>query len=148
MREREPVTRTVKASEARQHWSHLLNQVFLGETRVIVEKSGVPVAAIISADDLARFQRLEAQRREDFKALFDTGAAFQDVPSEEIEREIAEALVAVRASRRIEKFKALDATRAAFQDIPDEELEREVLMAVAAARQQHRAAIQAAANGQ
>ncbi len=59
MREREPMTQTINASDARQHWSELLNKVFRKETRVIIEKSGIPVAAIISAEDLERLNRFE-----------------------------------------------------------------------------------------
>ena len=36
MREREPMTQTMKSSDARQQWSQLLNKVFRKETRVIV----------------------------------------------------------------------------------------------------------------
>jgi prevent-host-death family protein len=97
---REPATRTVKASEARQQWSQLLNEVFRGATRVVVEKSGIPVAAIISADDLKRFRLLEQRRAERFKVLDEIGEAFKDVPTEEIEREVAQALAEVRAERR------------------------------------------------
>lgn len=100
MREREPMTQTVKASEARQQWSELLNKVFRKETRVIVEKSGIPVAAIVSAEDLERLNRFEQERRERFKALEETWAAFKDVPPEEIETEVARALEQVRAENR------------------------------------------------
>jgi prevent-host-death family protein len=58
MQEREPMTKTLKASEARQQFSELLNQVFKGETRVLVEKSGIPVAAIVSTTDLNKLQQL------------------------------------------------------------------------------------------
>jgi hypothetical protein len=37
MREHEPVTQTIKASEARQQRGDLLNRVFRNERRVIVE---------------------------------------------------------------------------------------------------------------
>ena len=40
MREHEPVTQTMKASQVRQEWSKLLNTVFRDRTRVVVEKSG------------------------------------------------------------------------------------------------------------
>jgi prevent-host-death family protein len=100
MREREPMTKTMKASEARQQWSELLNQVFRGETRVLVEKSGIPVAAIVSAKDLERLKQLEEQREEDFKALEATRQAFKDVPEEEIEREVTRAISAIRAQNR------------------------------------------------
>jgi prevent-host-death family protein len=92
----------MKASEARQQFSHLINQVFRRETRVIVERSGIPVAAIISAEDLERFNRLEEQRTERFKALEESWTAFEGVSPEEIEREVAKALAAARKKRRAE----------------------------------------------
>lgn len=101
MREREyPMTQTMKASEARRQFSQLLNQVARKETRVVVEKSGVPVAAIVSADDLATLQRFEADRNQRFAALDRIGEAFKDVPAEELEAEVSKALAAVRAENR------------------------------------------------
>ena len=99
MREQEPMTQTMKASKARQEWSQVLNRVHQGNTRVVVEKSGIPVAAIISAKDLERFKALEAQRRQDFQALRDTWEAFKDVPADELEREAAQAISEVRAEK-------------------------------------------------
>jgi prevent-host-death family protein len=60
MQEQEPMTKTIKASVARQQFSQLLNDVFRKESRVVVEKSGIPVAAIISASD---FSGLPAWKR-------------------------------------------------------------------------------------
>lgn len=102
MREQEPMTQTMKATEARAQWSRLLNNVFRRNTRVIVEKSGVPVAALVSAQDLARWQRLDAERARRFQALDATREAFKDIPDEELEREVARALAAARAERRRE----------------------------------------------
>lgn len=102
MREREPMTQTMKASEARQQFSQLLNQVFRGETRVVVEKSGIPVAAIISAQDLEQLARFEAQREKDFAVIDEIRAAFKDVPDEELEREVARAVADARARLREE----------------------------------------------
>ncbi len=103
MKEMEPVTRTIKSSEARQQWSQLLNRVFRQGTRVIVEKSGIPVAAIISATDLERLTELEAQRAERFKALDATRKAFERVPDEELEAEVVRAVAAARRPRRKER---------------------------------------------
>lgn len=100
MREHEPMTQTVKASAARQQWSQLLNKVFRGETRVIVEKSGIPVAALISAEDLTILTSLEAERRQRFKALEETWETFKDVPPEDVEQEVAKALAQVRKKRQ------------------------------------------------
>ncbi len=96
MREREPVTQTMKASDARQNFSAVLNRVFRRETRVLVEKSGIPVAAIVSAEDLERLTQLDEQRKHDFAILDEIRAAFRGVPPEEIEREVARAIEGVR----------------------------------------------------
>ncbi|MFN8560028.1 MAG: type II toxin-antitoxin system Phd/YefM family antitoxin [Dehalococcoidia bacterium] len=96
----DPMTQTIAASEARQHFSQLLNQVFRREKRVVIEKSGVPVAALVSADDLEQLRRFEEQRREDFAVLDRIREAFRGVPAEEIEQEVARALAEVRAERR------------------------------------------------
>ncbi|OGH32461.1 MAG: hypothetical protein A3H50_02120 [Candidatus Levybacteria bacterium RIFCSPLOWO2_02_FULL_37_10] len=94
------MTQTLKASDVRSNWSQLLNKVFRNQTRVIVEKSGIPIAAVISAEDLARFIQLEEQRKERFKILDRMRDAFKDVPVEEVEREVSKAIKEVRAQRR------------------------------------------------
>jgi prevent-host-death family protein len=100
MPEREVLTQIIKASEARAQWSQIINKVARRQARVIVEKSGVPVAAIISAQDLERFSRLEQQRQKDFAILDEMRAAFKDVPPEEIEHEVAKAIAEDRAENR------------------------------------------------
>jgi prevent-host-death family protein len=100
MREREPMTKTLKASEARQHFSELLNQVFKGETRVLVEKSGIPVAAIVSATDLNKLQQLESQQSERFKLLERLRAGFADLSEEQIQRAVTEIIEKQRQQER------------------------------------------------
>jgi prevent-host-death family protein len=103
MREREePMTQTVKASEVRTQWSRLVNQVFSGKKRVLVEKSGIPVVAIVSARDLERLQRLEVQRQEDFKALDASWKAFEDAPLDDMDEQVAKAVADARAELRKE----------------------------------------------
>lgn len=94
------MTQIMKASQARQQWSQLLNKVFRGQTRVIVEKSGIPVAAVISAEDLARFTKLEEQRERNFTILDEVGEKFKNVPIQKIEQEVSKALTQVRAENR------------------------------------------------
>jgi prevent-host-death family protein len=94
------MTKTIKASVARQQFSQLLNDVYRTEKRVVVKKSGIPVAAIIPAKDLQRLTRLEAERNRDFAILDEMREAFKDVPAEEIEREVAKALREVRKEQR------------------------------------------------
>jgi prevent-host-death family protein len=100
MREREPMTKTIKASEARQQFSELLNQVFKGETRVLVEKSGIPVAAIVSATDLNKLQQLESQQSERFKLLERLRADFADLSEEQIQRAVTEIIEKQRQQER------------------------------------------------
>ena len=100
MPQQEPVTRTVKASEARTRWSQLINQVARRQTRVIVEKSGIPVAAIISTQDLERLSRLEDERQQDFAVLDEIGAAFQNETPEAIKRQVGQAVAEVRSENR------------------------------------------------
>lgn len=104
-----PVTQTIKASEARQTFSQLLNRVFRGEVRVVVEKSGIPVAAIISARDLEWLQRYEEEREQDFAVLDEFREAFKDVPDEELEREVARAVAEARQRARAAQQAAVPA---------------------------------------
>jgi prevent-host-death family protein len=100
MSDQPPITETIGATEARAQWSKLLTEVFHGRRRVIVEKSGIPVAAIVSARDLERWQRLEEERARRFRALNESQAAFRDLPDEEVAREVARALDEVREESR------------------------------------------------
>lgn len=106
MREQPIVTQTIKASDVRQQLGEPLNKVFRRETRVLVEKSGVPVAAIVSADDLKRLNQLDRERAERFAVIDEMRAAFKDVSTEEIEREAARTVAEARAELRAERSKA------------------------------------------
>lgn len=102
MRELTPMTQTMKISDVKNSLSSLVNQVYRQQTRVLVEKSGIPVAAIISADDLERFAQLEREREERFAVIDRMREAFQDVPPEEIAREAERSVTAARERRRQE----------------------------------------------
>jgi prevent-host-death family protein len=111
MREHEPMTQTMKISDVKNTLSSLVNKVYRKETRVLVEKSGIPVAAIISAEDLKRFAQLERERDERFAVIDRMREAFADVPPEEIEREAERSVAAARERRR--QRTAEDAARSA-----------------------------------
>jgi prevent-host-death family protein len=106
----QPMTQTMKISEVKQQFNRLVNQVYRRETRVMVEKSGIPVAGIVSAEDLRRLDQLDRERAERFKVLEEFGEAFKDVPVEELEREVARALAEVRAERRAQHEQVVGAT--------------------------------------
>lgn len=101
-RRAQPTTDTMNVSTVRQQWSALLNAVFKRERRIIIEKSGIPVAALISMKDLQRLDRYDADRARDFAALEALREPFKDVPPDEIEREVAKALAEVREEMRAE----------------------------------------------
>jgi PHD/YefM family antitoxin component YafN of YafNO toxin-antitoxin module len=94
--------RTMKASEVRDKWSEAVNTVASDRARIRIERSGIPVAALVSPRDLEwlveRDRRL-AELRETVEQMQD---AFADVSEEEIEREVARALEEVRKEVRKE----------------------------------------------
>jgi prevent-host-death family protein len=98
----QPMTETMKISEVKQQFNRLVNRVYRHETRVMVEKSGIPVAGIVSAEDLRRLDRLDRERAERSKVLEEFAAGFADQSPEEIERETDRALAEVRAEQREE----------------------------------------------
>lgn len=102
----QPETETVKVTDAREHWSELINAVFRGQKRVVLEKSGIPVAALVSTEDLRRLRRYDAERASDFAVLDRIAAAFADVPEDELERETVKALAEARAELRAEREQA------------------------------------------
>jgi prevent-host-death family protein len=51
-----PTTETMKISDVKQGLNALVNRIYRRETRVLIEKSGIPVAAIVSARDLQRLE--------------------------------------------------------------------------------------------
>jgi prevent-host-death family protein len=106
----QPTTQIMKISEVKQQLNRLVNQVYRCETRVMVEKSGIPVAGIVSAEDLRRLDRLDRERAERFKVLEEFGEAFKDVPAEELEQEVARALAEVRAERRAQHEQVVGTT--------------------------------------
>ena len=97
---RESVTQTMAASEAKRNWSKIINKAFGGQVRFVVQKHGIPVAGIVSADDVERLAELDAQRIRDFEILDRVGQAFRDQSPEEIQAAVTKALAEVRADDR------------------------------------------------
>jgi prevent-host-death family protein len=96
------VAATMKMTDAKQQFSRVVNEVFKTRKRVLVEKGGIPVAAIVTAEDLQRLNQLDAEWEADFAVLDAISAPFADVDPDEIEREVAKAIAEVRAERRAE----------------------------------------------
>jgi prevent-host-death family protein len=105
-KQEEPTNKVVKATEARDQLPQILNSVYRGEGRVIIERSGIPVAAIVSPRDLAALDRMDQQRAGLAGVLAEMREAFKDVPQEEIEAETNKAVDEVRAQMRAEREQA------------------------------------------
>lgn len=101
----QPRTETITATDARQHFASVINRVARKQSRVLIEKSGIPVAGIVSAEDLRELANLDARRIERYRILEAMRAPFRDVPPEEIERETERALAEVHAEMFEERHK-------------------------------------------
>ncbi len=66
----------------------------------MIEKSGVPVAAIVSVEDFQQFQQYEAQRAERWKVIDEIRARNRDKNPEEVEQDIASEIAAMRQEAR------------------------------------------------
>jgi prevent-host-death family protein len=97
MGRQEPITQTMKISNVKNRLSSLVNEVYRGERRILVEKSGIPVAALVSADDLNRLQQLDREWDKTTKAIERFSQAFADVPVPELEAKIDEIIAEGRA---------------------------------------------------
>jgi prevent-host-death family protein len=99
-------TESLRFTEARPQLSELLNRVYRREARIVVKKGNIPVAAIVSIDDLERLNRFDAEWEADFAIFEEVGKLFADQSDEEIEREVAKAVAEVRAEMRAEALAA------------------------------------------
>jgi prevent-host-death family protein len=90
-------TRTVPALEARTQFGRILKDVHGGQVRVLVEKSGVPIAGIISARE---FQQLIIEREARFEVIDRIRRRLPSVPEREVQRDVREAVRQVRRRRR------------------------------------------------
>lgn len=102
MSEGKPASQCVRVDAPATGWSDATARATADNAAVLIEQDGRPVAAIISYSEYQRFQKLDANRRERFQALYDTWEAFRDLPPEEVEREAARAVAEVRAEMRAE----------------------------------------------
>jgi len=86
-------------AEARQRFSRILDDVREAGEPVIIEKSGVPVAALVPLTVLDRDRRWAAERAERMALLERMRRPFRDVPTEEIETKVRKAIASVRSER-------------------------------------------------
>lgn len=86
-------------AEARQRFSRILDDVRETDEPVIIEKSGVPVAAVVPLTVLDRDRRWAADRAERIALLERMRRPFRDIPTDEIETQVRKAIAAVHTER-------------------------------------------------
>ena len=106
MEYRPPVRRTADVSEAGELAGSLIDEIARGRTRLVVQKDGKDVAALVSAYDLERLEGLDRRAAEGFKTIQEIQARFSHLDPEEVERDIAEAIAEMRAEERAKKSAA------------------------------------------
>lgn len=94
----EPVV--MSASDVRQHFGEVVNRVARGEGRVIVEKHGAPAVGLVSMDDVRLLRNRDEVRARRSELVERVRAHFEDVPDDELEREIDRAFAEMREERR------------------------------------------------
>ncbi len=100
---KEIMTQTVPAAEARQKLGQLMRQVYNRQARIIVDKGGIPVVAIVSLADFERWTRLDREREERFQVVDEIRSRNLDKAPEEVERDVAEEIAAMRREKRERK---------------------------------------------
>ena len=88
---------TLSISSAREQLDTLVIQVSTHEARVRIEHSDGSVAALVSAEDLDRLQRLDQERDERFHVIDEVRTVFTGLPAAEIDDEADRAIAEVRA---------------------------------------------------
>lgn len=94
-----PTVQTEKI-EATGQVGELADRVAGGATRLVLERAGQPVAAVVSMRDLARLRVDDERLAERRRVLDEFAEPFKDIPPDEIQREVDLAIAAVRARRR------------------------------------------------
>ena len=91
---------TLTTSETKDQIASILDQVRRRSTRVVVQESGTPVAAIVPADDLRKLDAFDKERAARFSVIDRAREAFRGVLPEEIERETDRILAEIRAEEK------------------------------------------------
>lgn len=86
-------TKVIPAVEARVHLGKIMKRSFKKGDRFIVEKTGIPMIAILSADEYIRFIQ---EREEQFKIFDNIRSKAPDVPVKEVEKDVNRAIQAIR----------------------------------------------------
>ena len=85
--------KTIPAVKARIHLGEIMKEVFKRGKHFIVEKSGIPMIAILSANE---YTKLIQEKEERFKILDRIKAKIPDIPFNEVEEDVNQTIQKVR----------------------------------------------------
>lgn len=88
--------KVIPAVEARVHLGEIMKRSFKKGERFIVEKAGIPMIAILSADE---YTRLIQEREEQFKIFDKIRSKVPNITAEEVEKDVRKAIQAIRKKR-------------------------------------------------
>ena len=74
------VNQSLPIAEAEADLASLIDRVARDKTRVVVERDGMSVAAIVSTDDLTRLDQLDRERAKRLAVIDEVREAFKHVP--------------------------------------------------------------------
>jgi len=84
----------VSIGQVKRDISELVNRVAYGGERIVLTSRGKPKAVLVSVSD---YEQILAQRKNRFAVVRELRQAAPDLPQEEVEKEVAEAVKKVRA---------------------------------------------------
>ena len=92
--------RTISAMEARQRFGEIIEGVHYRGDEVVIERAGKPMAVIVPTE---RYEAMQRSRERVFASIEKNWERNKDVPYEQIERDVANAVREVRAAAKREK---------------------------------------------
>jgi prevent-host-death family protein len=87
------VKRRISAVEARKRLGEILESVYYRGDEVVIERAGKAMAVVIPAE---RYEAMERSRERLFELIEKNWERNKDIPYEEIEREVQQAVEEVR----------------------------------------------------
>jgi prevent-host-death family protein len=87
------VKRRISAVEARKRLGEILESVYYRGDEVVIERAGKAMAVVIPAE---RYEAMERSRERLFELIEENWERNKDIPYEEIEREVQQAIGEVR----------------------------------------------------
>lgn len=87
---------SISIVQARNNFSDLLGEVYYGGKQFLIEKMGKPFAILVNIEE---YGKLEEQRESLFKELSANRAKNKNIPYRQVQKDVTEAIRAVRKSK-------------------------------------------------